>query len=405
MVEDSGVHQPEHPLGAPVVSSSPSQDAASVKPSALKRMEYKCEFCELVFKRKDSHDRHRYSHTGKLEHPCLKPNCNKAYSNRSHLLRHMRASHFEPSDAEQSTVDCKHATCKMKFTNKQSMERHYQAKHILGKPYACGECDERFWRKLQLKRHKFKHTGQYPHKCEHCGQGYVNMKSMRDHRCTRNMQKCSDCEKEFKWWTELVAHRRLEHPTKHRCSDCSKVFHTKRSLKIHARRHLPDDEREVFECPHEGCPRFYEHRRNLYFHVRAKHEGLKKFVCTEEECGLVLATQQKLDLHMKLHKSATQSARRMKLTTKMASKAKATANETAGVSDSVPEEAADQPLADPNGNKEPDLQPGADIEKHNIESTSESELEAPLHVTNILSANLDSLKKQIDALRADMSIV
>uniref|UniRef100_A0A182JIG2 C2H2-type domain-containing protein n=1 Tax=Anopheles atroparvus TaxID=41427 RepID=A0A182JIG2_ANOAO len=403
--EQSVVQQPEPPLEAQA-SLEPSRDADS-EATPVKRMEFRCEFCELTFRRKDSHDRHRYSHTGVLEHPCPKPNCKKAYSNRSHLNRHIRASHCEPLDAQQSTMDCKHTTCRMKFTNKQSMERHYQAKHVLGKPYACEECDERFWRKLQLKRHKFKHTGQYPHKCEHCGQGFVNLKTMRDHRCRRNMQKCADCEKEFKWWTELVAHRRLEHATKHRCTDCSKVFHTKRSLKHHAVRHLPDDAREVFECPHDGCPRFYEHRRNLYFHVRSKHEGVKKFVCPEADCGLVLATQQKLDLHLKLHKSATKSAHRMKPPSKAsATKPKEPSKEslTDAVEDcSVPgpshgNDVVDRPSSDLVADEDLKLQSA-------MESTSESELEGSLHVTSILSTNLDTLKRQIDALRSDLSIL
>uniref|UniRef100_A0A182PNR8 C2H2-type domain-containing protein n=1 Tax=Anopheles epiroticus TaxID=199890 RepID=A0A182PNR8_9DIPT len=278
---------------------------------------YQCEFCQQTFKRRDEHDRHRFTHTGVYIYPCLEPGCGKAYSNRSHLLRHVRANHLERTGDNGPTINCQHPNCAMKFATKQAMKRHYQTKHVLGKPYACDVCSERFWRKLQLKLHKVRHTGEYPHRCEHCGQGFVNLKSMRSHRCKHHAQKCADCAQEFLRWSELVAHRRLEHPTQYRCEQCEKLFNTKRNLNLHGRVHEKQRAKEegkevmVYECPYAGCPRFYEHERNLTAHVRSKHESRKRVehVCPVAECGKVLATKKELEQHRKLHLRASKAAR------------------------------------------------------------------------------------------------
>ncbi|XP_049547038.1 transcription factor IIIA [Anopheles darlingi] len=390
---------------------------------SAKSQQYKCEFCEECFRRKDSHDRHRFTHTGVYEYVCSEPGCGKQYTNRSHLKRHIRANHTRPlAVLTPSTIECEDASCTLKFHTKLAMKRHYQTKHVVGKPHACDQCEERFWRKSQLRVHKFKHTDQYPHRCEHCKNGFVNLKSMRNHRCNSNLRPCPDCSKEFKLWSELVAHRRLEHPNRFRCEHCSKVFHTKRCLKAHARSHVTDDEQEMFECPHDGCPRFYKHERNLYAHVRSKHEGTKKFVCEEEGCGRVLSTRQKLEHHLKLHQCAARSVQRVEPADAEL------ADETPTLSDQFPEvvtaeEAIVEKLSNVNASEVeetsfsssmPKAVSGMKPKKSKVpqlaeqffaDSTSESETESGSHAANILSSNVLTIKKQLEALRNKTSRV
>uniref|UniRef100_A0A182RWF2 C2H2-type domain-containing protein n=1 Tax=Anopheles funestus TaxID=62324 RepID=A0A182RWF2_ANOFN len=188
----------------------------------------------------------------------------------------MQTKHLERSSASSPKVwNCEHPNCTMQFTRKHAMKRHYNVKHTLGKQYVCDLCSERFWRKLQLKQHMIHHTGQYPHKCEPCGQGFINLKSMRDHRCQRNSYKCTNCSKVFVRWLELVTHQRLEHAKQFRCEECNKLLRTKRNLKAHAQVHLAEDAQEVYECPYAGCTRFYTYKRNLNIHVRSKHRSTK----------------------------------------------------------------------------------------------------------------------------------
>ncbi|XP_035918480.1 zinc finger protein 551 [Anopheles stephensi] len=376
--------------GADILNGLPS--SAVPECSASKRgQRYACEFCQQTFKRRDEHDRHRFSHTGVYEYMCLEPGCGKGYSNRSHLLRHTRANHLERPVQSQPELPCKHPNCTMKFSNKHAMKRHYQVKHVLGKPYACDVCSERFWRKLQLKLHKVRHTGEYPHRCDHCNQGFVNLKSMRDHRCKRNAQTCADCSKEFARWTELVAHRRLEHPAEFRCEQCGKLFHTKRNLNLHGRVHRADAERVVYECPHAGCPRFYEHERNLYAHVRAKHDKRKgsEHVCPVEDCGRVLATKQKLDQHQKLHLRASKVTGRKK--TKPAAVEGCSSKDAVGTSSK--EETTAEKVA----------LPVKLDQKSQHDVTTDSEVENTQTVQELLESNVQLLCTQLDTLRSSLA--
>lgn len=109
--------------------------------------------------------------------------------------------------------------------------------------------------------------------------------------------------KDFAKWTDLVAHKKVEHVIHHKCEQCNQLFYSKTNLKQHQKIHYPKLERTVYECPHEKCPKFYFDNKNLRFHIRSKHEG-KKFICTHEDCKRALSTKQKLEQHLKMHVSA-----------------------------------------------------------------------------------------------------
>ncbi|KAL9696284.1 hypothetical protein quinque_015569 [Culex quinquefasciatus] len=278
---------------------------------------FQCDQCALTFRKRDHFDRHRFTHTGVKEYRCPEESCGKEYTNRTHLNRHIRSNHAEKPVQPANVFRCRHATCGKTFGTDQSMRKHYELKHVLGKSWSCGECGERFWRKLQLKQHSVKHTGQYPHKCDLCEKGFINLKSLRNHRTTHALHRCDSCPAEFTRWTDLVAHRKLQHATLYQCDVCQAKFPSKKNLKAHAKVHEKrrdgDDNQEVFQCPWDGCPKFYDYERNLMAHIRSKHEGTHKFVCPVDGCGRSLATRQKLDHHRRMHESAARSVPRMKV--------------------------------------------------------------------------------------------
>jgi hypothetical protein len=88
-----------------------------------------------------------------------------------------------------------------------------------------------------------------------------------------------------------------------------KTFYSKQNLHHHQKIHAPKDEQKVFQCPHDRCPKYYFHEKNLKVHIRAKHEG-KKFVCAM--CDRQVLTKQKLLQHVKLHISALNDVRKIK---------------------------------------------------------------------------------------------
>ncbi|XP_065076330.1 transcription factor IIIA-like [Ochlerotatus camptorhynchus] len=367
-----------------------------------------CTECGLTFRKQDDFDRHRFAHTGVREYRCPEPDCAKEYTNRAHLNRHIRSNHTsKPPEATPNVIRCKHTSCVKTFSTDQSMRRHYDLKHVLGKSWTCQECGERFWRKLQLKHHSFRHTGQYPHQCDHCDKGFMNLKSLRNHRTTHAIHKCDSCTAEFTRWTDLVAHRKLQHATIYQCDICQSKFRSKKNLKAHIQVHQKykeGDEQEVFQCPYEGCPKFYDYERNLIAHVRAKHEGARKFVCPVADCGRALSTQQKLDQHYRMHESAARSVPRMKVPTKPTARRK-----DAG----VPKRSTASRLANvrlaPDVERilieqSPDRRPLLELEaSFSLDSASESEVESSGRVGAVLEGQLAQIKDQIRKLQEHTS--
>ena len=47
--------------------------------------------------------------------------------------------------------------------------------------FECSFCKKRVKTKETLEAHERYHTGEKPFKCEHCGNGYVNNKALRQH--------------------------------------------------------------------------------------------------------------------------------------------------------------------------------------------------------------------------------
>lgn len=368
-----------------------------------KQQVYCCEQCGLSFRKRDDLDRHRFAHTGVREYRCPEPGCLKEYTNRTHLNRHIRSNHTEKPSQTRNIIRCKHATCGKTFFTEQSMHRHYGTIHVLGKSWSCQDCGERFWRKLQLKQHSFKHTGQYPHKCDICEKGFMNLKTLRNHRTTHALHKCDFCTAEFTRWTDLVAHRKLQHATLYECDNCQRKFPSKKNLKDHVKVHIKNQdgsEQEVFQCPHEGCPKFYDYERNLVAHIRSKHEGTRKFACPVQDCGRSLSTRQKLDQHVRMHESAARSVPRMKVPGKPSAKRKDTG---------VPKRSTASRLAnvtlDPQAEKilieqSPDRRPQLELEcSLSVDSASESEAETSGKVGAILEGQLARIQEQIKRLQ------
>lgn len=245
--------------------------------------------------------------------------CVKIYSNYSHLKRHLKTSHEKKPDS----VKCKEPSCKQMFTNVSNMNRHFKITHVIVKRYECSECHEKFKRKLQLKQHVFKHTGEYPYKCDECGRGFVNLKHKLKHQTVHNdlerLHSCTECSLKFQKWSEFIAHRKIAHADRFECDLCHKKFFSKHNLKHHFKIHLPKDEQIVYQCPYENCPKFYSENRNLQAHIRSKHEG-RNFVCDIDGCNRSLSSKQKLEHHMKLHRSCPEKFKLKRPTAKKPTK-------------------------------------------------------------------------------------
>lgn len=103
--------------------------------------------------RRDAFDRHEFSHTGIKKYTCDHTDCNKSYTNQTHLRRHIRSAHTNKEEASKiSRVICQHENCAKQFANTQVMQRHFKLSHLSAdKQYKCENCPESFHRKTQLK--------------------------------------------------------------------------------------------------------------------------------------------------------------------------------------------------------------------------------------------------------------
>lgn len=265
---------------------------------------YKCRHigCDLNFKRQDQLHSHEYTHTAQTLFHCTLPNCTKSYRNNAHLKRHIRVAHLAQSTLV--LVPCKHGPeCSRSYKSKEKMLAHYQKVHvdksdIKSLSFSCDLCDAVFRRKAQYRQHMFGHTKQYPYTCQHCQRGFMNRYNLVRHENSHRIYSCTECPDKFLKWSLLVAHRHTMHTTtESKCTVCGRQFQSKRGLKHHRVVHNEQNDRETLQCPHDKCPRYFFHQRNLNAHIRSKHDGIK-FICDFEGCGKTLCSKQKLVHHM-----------------------------------------------------------------------------------------------------------
>lgn len=81
--------------------------------------------------------------------------------------------------------------------------------------------------------------------------------------------KCDECNNEYKWKHDLVAHKKAKH------------------------------EGRTYPCTHEDCEYVAGYRSNLNRHVRAKHDKEKAYQC--DQCSLSFSQKEHLTRHKKAH--------------------------------------------------------------------------------------------------------
>lgn len=263
---------------------------------------YTCPYtnCGLQFKRKDQLNSHEYVHTKRKKFSCIEANCDKSYVNNAHLQRHIRRVHRLSGDGTLANVDCTYETSSMASTSETKIQQNDQQIHtkIHKDQYKCDYCSAEFYRKIQLRLHVATHTGQYPYKCVPCDRGFIRLTLLKRHEKTHKSHKCKRCDAIFPKWSQMIVHNRKEH-AECKCTVCNRVFHSRQGLKYHQQVHEETNERTIYQCDFDKCPKFFFHRQNLLAHHKSKHDK-RKFVCTVSGCERELSTKQKLDLHMRI---------------------------------------------------------------------------------------------------------
>ena len=135
-----------------------------------KTLFYYCDKCENKFSFKRELDDHVQVVHDKVEFKCAL--CPLSFKTRAIMVGHTRLAH-----SSDKRYECE--VCHKRFDSIPHKRRH-KVIHEEAK-FECSFCKKRLKTKETLEAHERYHTGEKPFKCEHCGNGYVNRKALRQH--------------------------------------------------------------------------------------------------------------------------------------------------------------------------------------------------------------------------------
>eukprot|EP00027_Filamoeba_sp_ATCC50430_P016270 CAMPEP_0168568698 /NCGR_PEP_ID=MMETSP0413-20121227/15719_1 /TAXON_ID=136452 /ORGANISM="Filamoeba nolandi, Strain NC-AS-23-1" /LENGTH=501 /DNA_ID=CAMNT_0008601057 /DNA_START=89 /DNA_END=1591 /DNA_ORIENTATION=+ len=116
------------------------------------------------------------SGTGPKPWKCDSPACNKAFSDSSNLIKHLR------SHTKEKPYICSFKGCGKKYTHSASLKEHSYT-HTGKKPFTCAfeGCNRSFAQHSNLRRHMRIHTGDKPYSCPECGKTFNQSSNLNQH--------------------------------------------------------------------------------------------------------------------------------------------------------------------------------------------------------------------------------
>lgn len=134
--------------------------------------------------------------------------------------------------------------------------------------------------------HVYGHTGEFPFKCTQCEQRFLRNCELKKHILAHNevKQSCPLCPKNCKHTKPL---------TDLKCPQCPRGFTKGYELQIHLQIH---SDKLPYKCPH--CPNSFAHKPNFMAHI-CEHTGKFPYKCLQ--CLQGFMKRNDLMLHMKTH--------------------------------------------------------------------------------------------------------
>lgn len=195
---------------------------------------------------------------------------------------------------------CRFDNCEKSYKKPSLLELHENT-HLNKRPFACGVCEKKYFKKSHLNAHYLRiHSQKGRQECTDCGKVLASEESLKRHGdvCGR-IFKCTLCQMEFvraKWYldhtrgcvgyrinrtatedgeTEKEQNRKLKEKIKqkkekdlHRCTLCGKGYKLKRNCAYHERTAHSEEEHSC-----KICNKKYKHKGSLSRHRISTHRS------------------------------------------------------------------------------------------------------------------------------------
>ncbi|KAK7459688.1 hypothetical protein BaRGS_00038991, partial [Batillaria attramentaria] len=262
---------------------------------------FDCEYCGKKFIRKDYLNDHqcvlpdgtsvrmvRKKNRLYIRDDLRCPRCNKAFSSKSNLNKHIRV-HGERE------AECH--ICGKKFHYESYLKLHVATVHDRQYQYQCAHCGKILFSKTGLVAHikQFHQDSIKLFPCPKCGKTFRQKGNMKTHLYSHTKEKsfrCDLCPKAFKYPDQLNRHR-LEHTMKDKiqCDHCEKQFVRAHELRQHLRLAHSG---VIYTCNicHESCA----HKHTIVRHYRRKHPEMASVL--EEQPDFLTSLQKPADKAM-----------------------------------------------------------------------------------------------------------
>lgn len=175
------------------------------------------------------------------------------------------------SNATHARFFCTVPHCQKSYTTKSDLRRHVDSVHA-GKTFSCEICKLKFTLKKNLVVHMKLHDSTSGHVCQMCGKSCQDQRSLASHLAGHSGEKNFQCTN----------------------SGCTKKYQNQSGLRKHLKvcgKSL--EERQIYSC--SQCPQKCVSKDVLKQHICTVHGEKGKFIC--QQCGYAMNSRGALKSH------------------------------------------------------------------------------------------------------------